>query len=62
MPSSEFNNFNYKYLIETILILMFLAASIPSFVFYPASQAGMPDCVVVLITLIIFYLKGKKAN
>ena len=58
----EIENRNYKYLIETILLMMFLAGSIPSIVFYAAPQSAIPDCQIVLIALVMFYLKKKFFN
>ena len=55
----EIKNFNYNHLIETIFLVMFLLCSAPSFVFTPSAQSGFAECIVVLITLIIFYLKRK---
>jgi len=55
----DIRNSNFKYLIETILILMFLAAGSNSIIFYPAAQSTIPECFAILITLIVFYLIRK---
>ena len=55
----EIKNSKRSYLIESIILLMFLASSAPSIIFYPSQQSGLPECVVILLSLIIFYLKRK---
>ena len=47
----DIRNSNFKYMIETILILMFFVAGSNSIIFYPAPQSTIPECFAILITL-----------
>ena len=55
----EIENFSYRHLIETILIIMLIAIGSISIIFYPSPQSSISEGFVILITLIIFYLKNK---